>query len=167
MLYREHVFEFYEPEYSNLLEPMAHFLAFTNSIPAERLQDLQHICLKVFFEFQLNRKKVTFQLSRKREEEWKRVCEMLKRMPHLLTLRILVRTKCLRCLVDGVAQSPVEGLTPEEWVLRDLVGVHVRGEPVAEMPRVRDMVERLGAEFELRSREGAFDVIGMEPGRWA
>lgn len=163
MLYSEHIFDFHESRYTNLGGGLAHFLAFANSIPVERLQDLQHIRLKAPFEFHLNRKKVTFQLSRNQEETWNRACEILKRMPNLLTVEILVRTSCPRSLVDGVAQSPVEEQTPEEWVLRDLVGVRVRGEPVVEMPSVRDLVGGSPrAEFELRSTEGAFDVVAAK-----
>lgn len=89
------------------------------------------------------------------------MCETLKQMRNLLTLKICVhRLQYQTKTTYWNRRQPVEGDAPENRMLAQLIGVRARKECVVEVPWVRRVIGELpGAEFELREAEGAVDVV--------
>lgn len=160
LLYGENIFDFHPIHQTRHAGSLEHFLAFTHSIPVERLEDLRHIRLRANLEFKYVPKKHAYLLEQDGEYRWARVCDALRRMPNLVTLRIGITARYCTRNRYGNRRRSVEESQPENRILSQLIGVRAKQECVVEMPWVRSAVGELpGAEFWLSEADGAVEPV--------
>ena len=160
MLYGENVFHFHPLRNIGHAGSVEHFMAFTQSIPAARLDDLRHIRLRAHFNFHHIPKRQTYIMRADDEYRWKTTCNSLRQMANLLTLHVcLVRVSYQTGSTMCGRRRSVDGPAPEDRILQQLVGVRAKMSCVVEVPwKTSVLCELPGAEFELRETVEATDV---------